>query len=70
MVRINSLIPQPSTGWGKIDGSAVGKILHLADSNGLDTEVVVSFDEDPEWKGVIGDIELVKKLYKRDYVQV
>lgn len=69
-VRVNPHLPAPSQGWGKLNGSSVGEISHLADSSGVDTEVSVCFEDDVEWTGIVGDLELVKKLYTGDYVQV
>jgi hypothetical protein len=60
-VRISSAIETPSSGWGNINGSSVGTIKTLSEDPQSDkTKVVVEFEEEKEWRGLLRDLERFK----------
>jgi len=68
-VRASSRIPEPSTGWNGINGSSVGVVKQVKTFQGK-KKVIVEFPENKNWKGLVGDLELVRGLVEKDTVQV
>lgn len=70
-MRVDSTIEIPSRGWGDINGSSVGQIKSLSEMQQTGKmEVVVEFEEDKDWSGILDDIELSSTPSVGDQVQV
>ena len=68
-VRVSSAIPEPTRGWGGVNGSSVGEVKEVTGSEGQE-EITVEFPECNDWVGVTRDLEFHRELVVGDSVQV
>lgn len=68
-MRVSSSIPEPSRGWGGINGSSVGKVKKIAGLKDQE-EVTVDFPQCKKWVALATEVELVREPNKGDKVQV
>ncbi|XP_067945351.1 uncharacterized protein [Watersipora subatra] len=68
-VWVRKIIPEPSRGWGEVNGSSVGTITNITRVEGKE-EITVDFPECEGWIGLPTDIERERLANKEDEVQV
>ena len=68
-MRVSSAIPEPTRGWGGVNGSSVGEVKKVTGSEGQE-EITVDFPECKDWVGIATDLQFYREPVVGDSVQV
>ena len=66
---MSAKIPKPVRGWGNVNGSSIGTVKEIDGPKGKE-EVVVDFPDCKEWVGFASELEISRKPFSGEKVQV